>query len=54
MRWCWHDWTAWTDVRTDSTGTLLQERRCTTCNKAKRREETTWLFDDDGDGELPQ
>lgn len=33
---CWHRWSQWVDRR-ESGACLIQERRCTKCNKAKRR-----------------
>ena len=56
---CWfgHNWRPWGDVKSQKQGNILiQERRCLTCNKAKRRQ-TGWIAtelpDLSGDEVLP-
>lgn len=48
-----HKWTPWQDVQTVAAA-VLQERRCTKCNKAKRRIENPAPLLDDDDWEMPQ
>lgn len=44
-----HRWGPWADVGNAKGGhILIQERRCTSCNKAARRQ-TMWLAGDDLD-----
>lgn len=50
---CWHKWTKWRDVRQTNDGDLIQEKRCTKCNMAKRRSESPLWDDGTGDEILP-